>query len=162
MACEWLLYMRDKVVRTIFDKLNTMIIPNNAAIVFDIDHTLIDQFGNPIEPVVYLFNAIKQRGITPVIITARQGDEMVTRWTQDQLERLNITEYRSIYFLPPGRTDPWRFKMLARKNIHDNGYVVIMTIGDEPWDHGEYGGIGYIIPKCFCATSTINMQYFAN
>lgn len=161
MACDWLLSARNKIVNVIFDKLEQLYIPPNAAIVFDIDHTLIDQFGNPIKSIVYLFNIIKQKGITPILITARQGNNEVIKWTQQQLNTLGITGYRSIYFLQPGNTNLWRFKKIARKNVHKHGYKVIMTIGDEEWDHGEYGGIGYIVPKCFCEKSKINRYYFS-
>ena len=160
MTCEWLVTARDKVVRKVFEKLDQIQIPSNAAIVFDIDHTLIDLTGKPIDPVVYLFHHVKQRGISPVIITAREGTEENIAFTQEQLSSLGITGQTFMYFLAPGKTDPWRFKWIARKNVHERGLNVIMSIGDEPWDIGEYGGDGFQLPKCFCNSDTMISQYF--
>ena len=38
-----------------------------------------------------------------------------------------------------------KFKLLARKNLHDSGKKVEISIGDMKWDIGEYGGIGFIV-----------------
>lgn len=160
MACDWLINERNNVVRDMLGYLNQITLPHNPCIVFDIDHTLLDQFGHPIEPVVYLYNDVKRRGITPVIITAREGRPEVVNWTTSQLKNVGIVDYKLLYFLHPGRKDPWRYKLMSRKNVSDRGYSVIMTVGDEQWDHGDYGGVGFIIPKCFCNTSKIDMEYF--
>ena len=60
MTCEWVTVGRDNVVRSVFEKLDQITIPPNAVFVFDIDHTLIDISGNPIDPVVYLFHTTVQ------------------------------------------------------------------------------------------------------
>lgn len=161
MACEWLVSAREKVAQAVFEYLDRTEIPSNAVIVFDIDHTLLDQHGAIIPPIVYLYHAIKSKGITPIIVTAREGRSEVVRWTQDQLRDLGIDGYTYMYFLGVGKTDPWHYKKIARKNVHERGYIVIATIGDEQWDHGEFGGVGFMVPKCFCNATKINMQYFA-
>jgi len=159
MACDWVKSSREKVVRAVFEKLDRMEIPKNAAFVFDIDHTLIDETGMPIEPVVQLFHTVKKLGIHPVIITARTGTPEVIKWTQDQLKHFGITGQKFTYLLSPGKTDPWKYKHIARKNVHERGLHVIMSIGDQPWDLGEYGGIGFQLPRCDSPDQFIS-QYF--
>jgi hypothetical protein len=165
MTCEWVTAGRDNIVRSVFEKLDQINTPSNAVFVFDIDHTLIDLAGRPIEPIVYLFHEVKQRGISPVIITARIGTPENIQWTREQLYKLGITGSIFMYFLSPDKNDPWRFKYMARKNVHERGFHVIMTIGDEPWDHGEYGGFGFMVPKCGCGgqwkeNAPLISQYF--
>ena len=151
MSCDWLKNEHIKIANSVLKKLETIHIPKNAAMVFDIDHTLLDQHGGPIEPIVYLFHFVKQKGIQPVIITARLGHEKNIEWTKNQLKKHNLGgDNISMYFLPPDKTDPWRYKYHARKNVHERGLTVIMSIGDEQWDIGEYGGIGFKLPKCMC------------
>ena len=68
-------------------------------------------------------------------------------YTKKQLHHCNIDEYKQIYFRSPNITNnPWIYKMNARKNIHYNGYIILMSIGDMIWDIGEYGGKGFILP----------------
>ena len=38
----------------------------------------------------------------------------------------------------------YQYKLEARKRIPDN---VIMSIGDKPWDIGQYGGYGILVRK---------------
>jgi predicted secreted acid phosphatase len=125
-----------------------MHIPDNAAIVFDIDHTLLDWVGNPIHPIVYLYHAVRSKGIHPVIITARWGSQRNIEWTRQQLQNAGINGWKFMYFLPENKRDPVHYKRVSRKNVHERGLHVIMSIGDEYWDIGEYGGHGIIVPKC--------------
>ena len=39
------------------------------------------------------------------------------------------------------------FKTLSRKDIMEDGYNTIMSIGDSEWDGGKYGGIFYLLPR---------------
>ena len=45
------------------------------SVIFDIDDTLIDQFGNPMFDVIYLYLQAKTLGFKIFIITARSGRE---------------------------------------------------------------------------------------
>ena len=51
-----------------------------------------------------------------------------------------------MYFLPPESSsraqDQADYKLTARKNLHEMGYTVVMSVGDMPWDIGAYGGVG--------------------
>lgn len=120
--------------------------PNNPVIVFDIDDTLIHTSGNIIYPMLNVYNYAKSLGIIPMLITNRGGSQEVIIYTENQLLEANITDYKSLYFRNPGTDNPYKYKELARKNIHDRGFYVLMSIGDMPWDIGNYGGVGENIP----------------
>lgn len=119
---------------------------DNSVIVYDIDNTLIHDSGYPIIPIIdtYLFALAK--GFKPVIMTARPGTEANIKRTKEQLHSFGITNYICMYFLPPDKVDPAKYKLRSRENIHERGYNVVMSIGDMPWDYGEYGGIGIQVP----------------
>ena len=145
--CDSLRRDHANIVNEAFQKLEQIHLPPNAAMVFDIDETLLDLSGNPIEPVVNLYNMVKSKGITPIIITARFGHERNTELTRNQLIRAGITGWRFIYFLPPHKNDVSLYKQISRQDAHDRGYHVVMSIGDEPYDIGYAGGHGFVVPK---------------
>ena len=149
MTCEWLKNEHIKIVNTIVEKINSIEIPQNAVMIFDIDQTLLDKNNNPIMPVVNLFHFVKQKGIHPVIITARLGFDANIQKTREDLAKHNVLSALLIYFLPMGK-DPRNYKLMARKNVHERGFTVIMSIGDQPWDIGDYGGLGFLLPTCGC------------
>ena len=138
-------------VKIITDKayqyLSTHNVNTNTAVVFDIDDTLISsKNGKCIGYVVELFNYAK-RISTPFIITNRIGNQYAIDYTNKQLYECGIHGYKDIYFQHPNTyNDPWKYKREAREHIHNTGYIVLMSIGDMPWDIGEYGGRGFIIP----------------
>jgi hypothetical protein len=117
-----------------------------SIIVYDIDNTLIDDRGHPIIPIIDTYMFALSRGFKPIIMTARPGTPQNIDRTKAQLRSYGISEYTCMYFLPPDRYDPAKYKLLARENIHERGYKVVMSIGDMPWDIGQYGGIGIIVP----------------
>ena len=122
------------------------ILPPNPAIVFDIDGTLIDGNGQGIIPVIALFKFSKSFGITPFIITARiNKDAMAQQYTHMQLSANDIFDYSALFMMPKHFLHPCRYKFFARKQIHDWGFNVVMSIGDNPCDIGEYGGIGILV-----------------
>jgi hypothetical protein len=129
----------------IIHAINSIPISNNSVIVYDIDDTLIDSFGAPIQPIIDTYHYAKTVGLIPAIITARYGTEFNIKNTIDQLNYFGITDYRMLYMMPTNKNDPAHFKELARKNIHKMGYEIVMSIGDMPWDIGNYGGIGFIV-----------------
>lgn len=129
----------DEIIQTI-----NMINPtHNSVIVYDIDDTLISYSGKPIIPVIHTYNYAKNKGFIPVIITARAGTEENIDKTKKQLTSHGITDYRYIYFRPENNEDQIVYKLESRKNLHDRGYEVKISIGDMPWDVGAYGGIGF-------------------
>jgi predicted secreted acid phosphatase len=119
---------------------------SNSVIVYDIDNTLINDYGYPIIPIIDTYLFAISRGFKVVIMTARPGTPENIDRTKKQLHHHGIFGSLCMYFLPPDKQDPARYKLLARKDIHDKGYKVVMSIGDMPWDMGEYGGIGVQVP----------------
>ena len=119
----------------------------NIGVVFDIDDTLLHTDGNPILPMINLYNYVKSLDMVPIIITYRSGDPKSIEYTRKQLDYHGITGYRFLYCRPPDRiTDPYRYKFISRKNATERGYKIVMSFGDQNWDIGQYGGMGYILP----------------
>lgn len=119
---------------------------SNDVAVFDIDETLIDKNGNLIEPVFDFYNFLKKH-IQIFIVTARPDYKMTIEYTRIQLHAFGITDYKCIYFRKLTNTNIFKYKLLARKDICDQGNNIILSIGDKEWDIGEYGGFGIIVKK---------------
>lgn len=116
----------------------------NLAMVFDIDGTLLND-ETPIQPVVDLYNIGKSLGFHIFIITAR--DSHGVSETIDQLNKIGIKEYDSMYFRLPIYWDMNQYKEQCRKSITDKGFNVVLSIGDTAWDIGRYGGYGVLLPQ---------------
>lgn len=129
----------NEIVRTIN---NTPIYPNSV-IIYDIDDTLLDGQGSPIIPIIYTYQYAKNAGLIPVIITARPGTDQNIEWTKVQLENVGVSGYKYMYFRPYDNPDHSTYKLFARKNLFDRGYNTVISIGDMPWDIGQYGGLGF-------------------
>jgi hypothetical protein len=124
--------------------LDNMKIPNNAAIIFDIDDTLLYSHNkNPINSIIMLYNYSKMKGITPYIITYRQKTPNNINYTINELNKIGVSGYNQLYLAPPN-IDPWTYKINIRKHITEkNGMNIIMSVGDSDWDiSGGYHGIG--------------------
>lgn len=117
----------------------------NDVIVFDIDGTLIDENGKAIDEIITAYFYVKNFGYQTAIITARPDITENIIYTLEQLRSHGITGYKFAYFLPLHKTDQATYKLLARKNITDKGYNIVASVGDMPWDIGEYGGVGFIV-----------------
>ena len=64
--------------------------------------------------------------------------------TIQQLQYLGITNYKRLYFRRPNDKRISYAKKMARKHIHIQ-HDIILSIGDQPGDIGEYGGIGILL-----------------
>ena len=145
---KWYIQITDISYQAI-KTINNMALPSNPAIIFDIDDTLINSTDDIIYPILNVYKFAKVLNLTIIMITNRPGNEESVKFTLDQLQKHGITEYKSIYFRPPEKVNnPWKFKEISRKSIHERGFNVIMSIGDQKWDVGKYGGIGFILPLC--------------
>lgn len=118
--------------------------PAILAVVFDIDGTLIDEHDQPIRPIVSLYNFCKALKTSLFIVTARE--ESSREETHKELSRHGITDYVDSYFRHKHEYNVEKQKTQARKDIHDRGYDVVMSVGDMPWDIGKYGGYGVLLP----------------
>lgn len=120
---------------------------SNYTAIFDIDDTIINKNGG-IFPIINLYRITRQKGIKVIFITARPGFINNIFATKQQLKDIGIDDYDSIYFLNvEEHLNVPRFKYMSRKNVVERGNNVLYSIGDMPWDIGEYGGIGFILNK---------------
>ena len=121
----------------------------NATVIFDIDDTLLSKHGERIEPVVGLYNNVKELGYNIAIITARTKEKSVRDWTTKQLHSAGITGYMDIYYRPELDTNIKSFKEAAREDLLNRGYMAVMSVGDMWWDVGNYGGKPVIVPVLY-------------
>ncbi len=84
-------------------------------------------------------------GIHVGLCTARIGDARVVRWTTEQLNCVGVANWSVAYFRKAKQHDVALYKKHARKNCWDRGYHVVMTVGDQDWDHGDFGGFSLFI-----------------
>ena len=84
------------------------------------------------------------KGYHVYIITARASTPDAVQFTLRQLRSLGIGGFKSIAFRPPDYWDIPKFKMDARRSIPQR---VVMSVGDQYWDVGQYGGIGVIVRR---------------
>lgn len=122
-----------------------IIYPYRSVVIFDIDGTLLDYSGKPIPCVIELYNLVLERNLIPIIMTARLHEPLTMDWTRHQLAAAGIKGYERIYFRQPYCEDVTRYKLEARKHIWDSGFHVVMSIGDNIWDVGVYGGIDVLL-----------------
>ena len=118
---------------------------SNQAVVFDIDDTLISSENGKLIPKVYeIYNYCRNKGYIIYIITARGGTSYVINITRRQLHSLGITGYKKVFFRHPMDLMVAKYKKNIRKDIPEN---IIMSIGDQPGDIGEYGGYGLLVKR---------------
>ncbi len=145
------MFVQLNMIRAVADsamnKLRQTRIPENGAIIFDIDDTLIKSSGGLIGPIKSLYDLASRIGLVLFIVTNRVGTKSNIKETHAELSRYGITGYNTAYFRDQECDDMWHPKKSARKNIRDRGYKTVMSVGDKPWDVGEYGGIGVIVPS---------------
>jgi predicted secreted acid phosphatase len=142
-------YVKELNKATIYISTLPKLSNKQRAIIFDIDDTLlIPEINKPIPETLFFYNWVKARGFKPVIVTARIGTLQNINLTIKQLKNLGIQDYEYIFFLPPESRDVANYKLLARKHISDlyDGEVV-MSVGDNPWDVGDYGGYSVLLTK---------------
>lgn len=127
------------------DILQQIPFDSDQAVVFDIDDTLINSDTGEIMPKTFsLFQYCVTRGYRVYIITARAWTPDAVNFTLNQLRSLGIKGFQSIAFRPPDYFDIPKFKEDARKSIPQE---VVMSIGDQRWDVGRYGGVGVIVRR---------------
>lgn len=121
---------------------------DNPAIVLDIDETILDENMKVIEPVYNVYLLAVNLGISVFFVTSRLATEPNIRYTHMQLQYNGITRYRCIYFKSNPFIDDELYKKTSREDIHRSmNCTVILSIGDMPWDIGEYGGYGIKLPS---------------
>lgn len=120
------------------------------AIILDIDDTVITStltigVKEPIVPIVELVHYFNYIGLNVFFITARVGMNIVKTITENELEELGI-HYLRVFYRGGVFDDVAGYKRNIRKQLSSH-YNIIMSIGDQPWDMGEYAGQGVLLPK---------------
>lgn len=118
-----------------------------AAIVFDIDGTMVQDgtWDSPIWSVINFCNYCKEIGMTTIIVTARPAWEENITATKKSLQKLGI-RCDVFFFRRPDHTNLDEFKTSARHYISTTAdYNILMSIGDNVWDIGKYGGTGVLM-----------------
>ena len=118
-------------------------------VVFDIDGTiLVDGVYSPsnrneiIIDVYKFLLYLQDKGIDIFIITARPDFSHNRLATMKMLDKMKI-HYKYLYMWNQNIFDDQiMFKESARKEIFNNNYNIIMSLGDNYWDYGLYGGLG--------------------
>lgn len=127
--------------KSLIDNRDTLI--KKHVIILDIDDTIYDTTQNKlIEPIYDLYNYALSQNVYTVFITAREGSDYSKKYTVDQLNSLGIKGYDLLYMRPPSMKDIYKYKTYARRNVFESGYIPLLSIGDQRWDIGEYGGYG--------------------
>jgi predicted secreted acid phosphatase len=138
----------EKVCENAKRLLSKININSNTSIVFDIDDTLINpRTRQLITPVYNLYLYAINLGIVPFIITARIASNDNSNYTVQELANFNI-KYKMLFLRSNKCTDVQQFKYKSRERITQDGYLIVMTVGDMLWDiSGGYNGIGIKIPS---------------
>ena len=120
------------------------------AISFDIDGTLYkDGVYDPQTPSQYIksvydfFQYCKTLPVHLFIITARPNYPQNVYATTQSLKKHDVLG-KDQYFLRPGENQITGKKNI-REQITNQGYQFVMSIGDNPQDVGEYGGVGFLV-----------------
>lgn len=142
MIPEW---RQLQVVNGARSLLSSLALAPNAIVIFDIDDTLIAPSGRPYVHIIDLYNEVKARGVHVGLITARPGYPSNVDFTFQQLAAVGVTDWSVAYFRSPDKRDVQKYKTNARKNVWDRGYHIVMTVGDQEWDHGQYGGFAVMV-----------------
>lgn len=138
------------------------------AVVFDVDDTLLASLNpldyhanfaaikkeqnegkNPAIPATRsLFDFAKRQGIALFLITGRTADQTVV--TEQNLRSQGVSGWNRIYFAPQHKVNAAVFKQSIRKKISQQGYDIIVNIGDQFSDLcGGYADRVYRLPNPF-------------
>ena len=145
--------IKDNIYNNIVHRFETELMTAKSdrtpCVVFDIDGTLIYENDNntyhdkPILDICKFAYYLNSKNIPIYIITAR--DISVPNSyenTQKLLDKLNI-RYVDLFLWDINKySTVVNFKSLTRKSIEDKYYKVVMSLGDNYWDYGDYGGVG--------------------
>ena len=124
-------------------------LPNKAAVMFDIDDTLLYVNSDnliPIKNLINLLNFCIDKELLIVIITARDN-----KYRQETINDLNKNgiNYSILYCRNNPQDNYELFKSDVKKKLKiDNNIEIIMSVGDQLIDVlGEYSGYGLKLPN---------------
>ncbi len=164
-------FQKDRAKKYITNRLKKVKPNEKLAIVFDIDDTLLTQYEHALEtdfsqmqtllmqwkkkaqippliPIIDLFNFVKEKGLSIFIITGRKSDLLDP--TIQNLNKVGLKEWTEIYFdtTDQNYATTQEYKAAVRKKITQNGYTIIVNIGDQNSDLlGGYAEKSYKLPN---------------
>ena len=104
-----------------------------GVVVFDIDDTLIDDEGAPIESVLRIYTMAKTLGLHCAIVTARPETIENRQYTIESLKKIGVIDWESLYMMPESREvtvdSISSYKREARDDI-ETRHRIIANIGD--------------------------------
>jgi acid phosphatase len=144
--------------------------PKKLAVVFDIDDTLISNYPQvkardfaqtrkdvdeviggdgavTVPGMLKLFNFAKAHQVTVILVTGRP--EKLRDHTVDQLKQAGYAEWDQLYLRSPDQKDlnAAAYKTTIRKNVEQQGYEVVLNIGDQYSDlTGGYADKTFKLP----------------
>lgn len=148
---------------------------SKPCIVFDIDETILSSFhlhqsgalsthstyddiieqhlkaqAKPIPSAIHLQQKSAELGIHHFLITGRPHTSEMIKATEMNLINAGFTSWQGIYFCPQGInfSDAWQFKYKTRQDITNDGYDILMNIGDQVLDFkGGLSGREFKLPN---------------
>lgn len=136
---------REQTRQSILDMLKSIPHHNKSVVVYDIDRTLVNDDHTPIPEIIDTYRRVIELGFRTVIITARANFPIITQTTVEELEHIGVKHYSELYLMPPGDS-PEKYKTNLRKSIENQGYEIVMSVGDMMFDIQPSGGFGFLVP----------------
>jgi predicted secreted acid phosphatase len=121
----------------------------NPMVMFDIDDTLLnvndDGSLSPIKPIIKLLKYCLNNGFIVLILTAR--DSRYLKGTKNDLKENGI-DYDYLYLRKSPEDDHQFFKSEVKRKYTEQGFTVVMSIGDNDIDIiGDYSGYSIKLPN---------------
>lgn len=146
--------------------------PKKLAMVLDIDETSLSNYNNMVEmnfggslpqidsaimeaqdpaivPTLNLYRLAKDQGVAVFFVTGRLDTEESRKQTIANLEKVGYKNWDGLYFKQKGEKTV-EYKSGARKKIEDQGYEIVVNMGDQQSDlDGGYADKGFKLPNPF-------------
>lgn len=159
------------IIYSAIQKLSTFTWPDNAAVVFDVDETALSNYdfiksqklsyrkkvwrtyvkraeATVNQPVKLFYDWLIERGVKIVFLTGRRSDEFDA--TSKNLNQAGYKKFSKIICRSEKEEQLAAvfFKIEKRKELENNGFKIIATIGDQPNDIiGPATGLKIKIPN---------------
>ena len=107
--------------------INSRQVPDDMAVMFDIDDTLTRTDGTPISEMIQLFNLCRAKGYVMVVITARPAYNENIEHTKRELRALGVHAHKLVFASP-------QHKSMAKQLLKLHFFL---SVGDMYTDLGE-------------------------
>ncbi len=145
----------------------------NLALVLDIDETSLSNYqalaatnfsgataalttslfaatSPAIDPTLHLFEDARDQNVAVFFITGRPDLDIVRQKTEENLTSAGYSDWTELVLRPSDATGTLSYKSAARANIEDEGYRILLNVGDQDSDlKGGYADKAYKLPNPF-------------